>query len=168
MIRLAAVVSAVVLLIVPVRTMPVHVVIVPASAGLLLAAFGIVMLWRWAVTVAACVFLTDYALALSLAGAPVGLVPAAGFGFALLGLLHSLELARCARRASVHAGVARSQLAGWIVFLAATAAAVTLAMIAAIGVAPALPFPAAPILAAAGALGVVLALAAALRPWGRT
>ena len=168
MIRFAAVVSTIVLLVVPLWTMPMHVVIVPGAVGLLLAAFGIVTLWRWPATVAACVFLCDYALALSVAAAPVGLLPAAGFGVALLGLLHSLELARCARRASVHAGVARSQLAGWIVFLAGTAAAVTLAMIAAVGVAPALPFPAAPILAAAGALGVVLALAAALRPWGRT
>jgi hypothetical protein len=168
MIRLAAVVSAVVLLAVPVRVMPIHVVIGPGGVALGLALLGIVTLWRWPVTIAACLFVADYAFALAIAGPAVSLLPAAGFGLALLGLLHSVELARCARRAAVHRDVARSQILGWLVLGAATGAAATLALAFARGIAPALPFAAAPLLAAAGALGVVLALAFALRPSGRT
>ena len=148
--------------------MPIHVVAAPALVALALAVLGIVTLWRWPITAAACLFVTDYAFALTIAGPAVRLVPAACFGLALLGLLHSTELARCARRAAVHRDVARSQILGWVAFGAATAAIVTIAMGLARGVAPALPFAVAPVLAAAGALGVVLALALALRPSGRT
>ena len=168
MIRLAAVLSAIVLLVVPLRVMPIHVVIGPGVVALLLATLGIVTLWRWPVTAAACLFVTDYALALTIARPAVSLVPAACFGLALLGLVHSVELARCARRAAVHRDVARSQVLGWVAFTVAAGAAATLAMGVAREVAPVLPFPAAPLLAAAGALGVVLALAFALRPSGRT
>ena len=168
MIRLAVAVSAIVLLVVPWRAMPIHVVVAPGLVALLLAGLGIVTLWRWPITAAACLFVADYALALTIAGPAVSLTPAACFGLALLGLLHSAELARSARRAAVHRDLARSQILGWVVFGAATAAIVTIAMVFARGVAPALPFAAAPILAAAGALGVVLALAFALRPSART
>lgn len=168
MIRLAAAVAAVVLLAVPLRVMPIHVVIGPGVVALLLATLGIVTLWRWPVTAAACVFVADYALALAIAGPAVSLLPAACFGLALLGLLHSVELARGARRAAVHRDVARSQGLGWLIFATGTVAAATVAMVVARGLAPALPFTAAPLLAAAGALGVVLALAVALRPSGRT
>jgi len=168
MIRLAAVVSAIVLLVVPLQAMPIHVIVVPGVVALLLAALGIVTLRRWPETAAACLFLVDYALALTVAGPSVSLTAAACFGVALLGLLHSVELARCARGAAVHRDVARSQVLGWVAYTAVTAVIVTVAMVLARGVAPALPFPAAPLLAAAGALGVVLALAVGLRPWRRT
>ena len=168
MIRLAAVVAAIVLLVVPLRVMPIHVVIGPGVVALVLALLGIVTLWRWPVTAAACLFVADYAFALAIAGPAVSLWPAAGFGLALLGLLHSVELARCTQRAAVHRDVARSQSLGWLAFTAGTGAVTTLAMVVARGLAPTLPFTAAPLLAAAGALGLVLALAAALRPSGRT
>jgi hypothetical protein len=168
MIRLAAALSAVVLLVVPLRATPIHVVVAPGVVAMLLAVLGIVTLWRWPVTAAACLFVTDYALALTIAGPGVSLASATCFGLALLGLLHSLEVARCARRAAVHRDVARSQILGWVAFVAVTAAIVTAAMVLARGVAPALPFAAAPLLAAAGALGVVVALAFALRPSART
>jgi hypothetical protein len=168
MIRLAAVVAAIVMLVVPLRVMPMHVVIAPGLVALALAGLGIVTLWRWPVTAAACLFVTDYAFALTIAGPAVSLLPAAVFGLALLGLLHSVELARGARRAAVHRDVARSQIVGWVTFAAVTGAAATVALVVAREVAPALPFTAAPLLAAAGALGVVLALAFALRPSRRT
>jgi hypothetical protein len=148
--------------------MPIHVVVAPGVVATLLAALGIVTLWRWPVTAAACLFVTDYALALTIARPGVSLASATCFGLALLGLLQSLEVARCARRAAVHRDVARSQILGWVAFVAVTAAIVTAAMVLARGVAPALPFAAAPLLAAAGALGVVVALAFALRPSART
>jgi hypothetical protein len=168
MIRLAAVVCALVLLVVPARAMPIHVVVAPGVVAMLLAVVGIVTLWRWPATAAACLFVADYALALTIAGPGVRLASATCFGLALLGLLHSLEVARCARRAAVHRDVARSQILGWVAFAAVTVTIVTAAMVLARGVAPALPFALAPLLAAAGALGVVVALTFALRPSART
>jgi hypothetical protein len=138
------------------------VVAVPGVIGLLLAALGIATWWRWPTTVAGCVFVTDYALALVLASASMSVAGAAGFGLALLLLLQSMEIARCTRHATVDAGVMRSQLVGWAGFAAATLGAAGLMMALARGVAAAVPFTAAPFVAAAAALGVVLALAAAL------
>lgn len=162
MIRLAAALSAIVLFVVPILTTPRPAIAVPGAIALLLAAAGIVTLWRWPGTVAACIFVTDYAGALWVAGAPVSVVGATGFGLALLFLLQSVDLARAARRALVDAGVVRSQLIGWTVFGAATLGAAAVVIVCARVVAGAIPFTAAPLLAAASALGVVLALAAAL------
>jgi hypothetical protein len=162
MMRLATVASAVVLFVMPLVTAPFRVVAVPGVVGLLLAALGIATRWRWPITVAGCVFVTDYALALVVAEASTSVIGAAGFGFALLLLLHSMEVARCARHATADAGVVRSQLVGWTGFAAATLGAAGLMMALARGVAEAVPFTAAPFVAAAAALGVVLALAAAL------
>jgi hypothetical protein len=163
MIRVAAASSAVVLFVVPYFTTPIPVVTVAGLIGLLLAAMGLATLWRWPVTAAACVFVTDYALALWVAGPSVSIVRAAGFGLALLLLLQSMELARCARHAVVDGGVARSQIVVWTAFGAATVGTAMLVMVLARAIAEAVPFTAAPLVAAAGALGVVLALAAALR-----
>jgi hypothetical protein len=169
MIRLAAATFALVLFAVPLLTAARPVVAVPGAFGLLLAVVGIASLWRWPMTAAACVFVTDYALALWVAGPSVSVVGAAGFGLALLLLLHSAEVARRARHAAVDAGVVRSQLAGWAIFGVATLGTAMLVMALARGVAAAVPFTAAPLLAAAGALGVMLALAVAVtRPSGRT
>jgi hypothetical protein len=64
MIRLAAVLFALVLFVVPLLTAAMPAVAAAGLMGLLLAAVGIAGLWRWPVTAAACVFLTDYAAAL--------------------------------------------------------------------------------------------------------
>jgi hypothetical protein len=162
MIRLAAATFAVVLFVVPLVTAPIPAVAVIGSLGLLLATVGIVALWRWPVTAAACIFLTDYAAALWIAGASVSVVSAAGFGLALLLLLQSVELARCTRHATVIPGVIRSQIVTWAGFAAATLGTAMLVMALAGAVAAAIPFTAAPLVAAAAAVGVALAGAAAL------
>lgn len=165
MIRLAAAACAAVLFVLPVLTATIPAVMVAGVVGLLLAAVGIVTLWRWPVTSAACVFLTDYAAALWLADAPVSAGSAAAFGFSLLLLLEAVEVARCMRHATVDASVARSQIVHWIGFGVATLVATWLAMPVAGALAGLVPFAAAPFVAAAAALGAVLALAAAaLRP----
>ena len=160
MIRLPAAAPAAVLFVVPVLTATVPAVAVLALIGLLLAAVGVATLWRWPVTSAACVFLTDYAVALWLADAPVSVAVAAGFGLSLLLLLQSVELARCMRHATVDAGVARSLVTRWFGFGAAMLVATLLAMPPAFALAALVPYAAAPFVAAAGALGAVLALAA--------
>jgi hypothetical protein len=162
MIRLPAVAFAVVLFVVPLLTAPIPAVAVPGLIGLLLAAVGIAALWRWPITAAACVFLIDYAAALWVAGASVSVIGAAGFGLSLLFLFQSMEMARCVRHATVNAGVVRSQIVSWTGFGAATLAATMLVMALAGPVAASVPFAAAPLVAAVGALGVVLALAAAV------
>ena len=165
MIRLAAAGFAAVLFVLPVLTAAVPAVTVAGLIGLLLAALGIATLWRWPVTSAACIFLTNYAAALWLADAPVSVGGGAGFGLSLLLLLQSLELARCMRHATVDAGVARSQIAQWVGFGVATLVTTLLAMPVAATLAGLVPFAAAPFVAAAAALGAVLALAATvLRP----
>jgi hypothetical protein len=162
MIRLPAVAFAVILFVVPLLTAPLRAVAVTGLIGLLLAAVGIGALWRWPITAAACVFLTDYAAALWVAGAPMNLAGATGFGLSLLFLFQSVELARCVRQATVSAGVVRLLIVRWMGFGTATLAAAMLAMTLAGPVAASVPFAAAPFVAAAGALGIVLALAAAV------
>ena len=158
--RLAATALAVVCLVVPLLTAPGSIVAVTGGTGLLLALVGVVTLWRWPLTAAACVFLIDYAVALWLGAAPVSVVRAVGFGFSLFLLLESGELARGARRATVVAGAVRSQVLHWMGFGAATLATTMLVMALAGVVVASIPVAAAPFMAAAGALGVVLALAA--------
>ena len=160
--RLAAASFAVILFVVTYLTAPSQMVAVPGVIGLLLATLSIVTLWRWPVTAAACVFVSDYALALWVTEPSVSVVTAASFGLALLLLLQSVELARCARHAAVDIGVVRSQIIGWMAFGAVILGMAMLIMALARGLAAAVPFAAAPLLAAAGALGVVLALATAL------
>jgi hypothetical protein len=160
MIRVVTAVAAAVLFVVPPLTAASPAVLVGGAVGLLLASAGIVTLWRWPITAAACVFVTDYAGALWLAGRAVSVVGAAGVGLALLLMLHSAELARGARRAAIEGALVRSQVVGWGGFVAATLGAAVLLMALASAVAATVPLAAAAILAAAGALGVVLALAA--------
>jgi hypothetical protein len=162
MIRLAAVAFAGVLFVVPLLSTAIPAVAVTGLIALLLALAGIALLWRWLVTAAACIFLSDFAAALWLAGAPVSILRAAGFGLALLLLLQSVELAQHTRRAAVGAGVARSQIVAWTGFAAGTLGMTMLAMAVAGAVAGSVPFAAGPLLAAAGALVAVLALAAAM------
>jgi hypothetical protein len=161
-IRLPAMILAGILFVVPVLTAPMRAVTVIGVIGLLLAAVGVAGFWRWPITAAACVFLTDYAAALWVTGAPLGVVGAVGFGLALVFLLQSAERGRCARHATVHAGVVRSQMGQWIGFGAVALAATMLVATLADVVGQLVPFTAAPFLAAAGALGVALVLVAAI------
>jgi hypothetical protein len=160
MIRIPAAVFALVLFAVPLLSAPIRPVAAVGVMGLLLAAVGIGGLWRWAVTGSACVFLIDYAGALWVARAPVSVGSAVAFGLALLLLLESVELARARRRASVEARVIRSQLAVWSGFAVATVAMTLLGLSLAGGLVASIPLAAAPFIAGAAALGVVLALAA--------
>jgi hypothetical protein len=168
MTRLAPAAFAVVAFVVPLLTARSAPVIAAGLFGVLLAAVGIATLWRWPVTAAACVFMTDFAAALWLAGSPLSLVRATAFGLALLLLLESAELARCTRRSMVDVAVLRSQIVGWVAFAAGTLAAAMLVLALAGGLVAAIPVAMAPFIAAAGALGVVLTLAAAMRgAWRR-
>jgi len=136
-------------------------------AALLLVATGLVMPWRWPTIAAACLLVTNHALALWGTDAPVDIVSAAGFGTALYFLLQFSDLAHGMRRATVSAGVTRALLARLVVFAALTLAAAMTGMAAARPVSKVLPAVLAPLLAAAGALGVVTALALAVTGAGR-
>ena len=160
MIRLPAIVFALVLFAVPWVTAPTRPVAAAGALGLLLAATGIAGLWRWPVTAAACVFLIAYAGALWVARTSVSAGSALAFGLALLLLIESVELARALRRASVDGRVVRSQLTAWSGFAVATLAVTLLGLSLAGGLVGSIPFAAAPFIAGAAALGVVLALAA--------
>ena len=162
MIRLVSAASALVLFALPFSAATTDLVALPGLVGLMLAAAGITTLSRWLLTAAACVFVTDYALALWTKPASISVVNAAGFGLALVILLQSLEVARCAHGAAVDAAVVRSQLAGWIGLAAATLATTMVLLGFSRGLAGVIPFAAAPLVAAAGAVGVVFALAKTL------
>ena len=161
MMRLLATLGAFALCLVPLATLPVRPVAAGAGAALLLSLAGVVTLRRWPATAGACLAVANYALALWLASAPLGVLPAMGFGLALLLLLQPLEIARCRRRAT-DVGVTRSQLAGWVVFGLVAPGVVMLALGLSQVIAGSVPLLAAPLLAAAGALGVLLGLASAL------
>jgi hypothetical protein len=159
MIRLPAGAFALVLFAIPWVAAPVKPVALVGGLGLALAAVGIGGFWRPPLIAAACVFLIDYAGALSLARVPLGVGKAMAFGLALLLLLASIELGRGCRRATVDAHVIRSQTAGWLGFTTATLGATLLGLSLAGGFAASIPLAAAPFLAGLAALGVVLALA---------
>jgi hypothetical protein len=94
---------------------------------------------------------------------------AAGYGLGLLYLLESLDLAGRAHGATVDTAVIRSHLGRWTGFGAATLGAAVLLVAVATALAAPMPPAVAPILAAAGALGVVAIIAvfvtrAAARP----
>ena len=161
MIRLVTAMAATFLFVVPVTTTTTPLVSVAALLAMLLSALGIATLWRWPVVAAACVFVADYTLALLVERTPLSTVTATAVGLVTLLLLQSAELSRCTRHATM-AGLARSQTLGWSALAAGTVGAAFLAMLLARTMAGAIPFGAAPILAALGALGAVLALATAL------
>jgi hypothetical protein len=161
--RLPALAFALVLYVVLLRVAPIRPGATLGLAGLALALVGMVTLWRWPVTAAACVFLTGYATSLWLADAPVSVLAATGVGLALLFLLESAELARATRGTAVGAGVVRSQALRGMAFGAATLVTALLVTTGAGALAAVVPSATAPFVAAAGALGVVLALAAAVR-----
>ena len=143
----------------PVVIMPEPPIAVTALAGLLLAAVAITVRWRWPATAAAAVFLVDYTVALWLADARVSIAGAAGVGLGLLYLLQSLDLAGRVHRAAVDTAVIRSHLGRGTGFGAATLGAAGLLVAVAGALAAPMPPAVAPILAAAGALGVVAIIA---------
>ena len=163
MIRIPAAVLALVLFAIPCAIAPLKPVVVVGVLGLALAAAGIGALWPWLVIAAACVLSTEYATALVLARAPLGVGSALAFGLALALLLASIALGRGLRHATVNARVIRSQIAVWLGFITATLGATLLGLSLAGGLAASIPFAAAPFLAALAALGVVLALAAIIK-----
>ncbi|HUK62636.1 MAG TPA: hypothetical protein VLV15_04860, partial [Dongiaceae bacterium] len=136
---------------------------VAALAGLLLAAAAIIARWRWLVTPVACVFLAVYTGALVGAGAPLAIVPALGFGLALVVLLEAADLAIRVRGVTVEGGVIRWALARWIGLGGGVFVAAVLTVAMAGSLAETLPDAAAPLLAAAGALVSVLIVAILIR-----
>jgi hypothetical protein len=163
LIRLPTLGFALVLYVVPLLVAPLRPVAVVGLAGLALAGVGAVTLWSWPITAASCVFLTVYAGAVWLVDGPVSVVGAAGVGLALLFLLRSADLARGARDAAVGAGVVRAEVFRGATVGATTLLATLLATTGAGTLASAVPFALAPFVAAAGAVGVVLALVTAVK-----
>jgi hypothetical protein len=159
MIRLLPAALAVALAAAPAAIMPAPPMVVTALAGLLLAALGIAARWRWPATAAAAVFLVDYTAALWLADARVSIAGAACFGLGLLYLLQSLDLAGRVHRTAADTAVIRSHLGRCTGFGAATLGAAALLVAVASALAAPMPPAVAPILAAAGALGVVAIIA---------
>jgi len=149
------------------RVAPIEPVVVIGLAGMLLVIVGMVMPWRWPIVTAACLFTTNHALALWAMDAPVSIFGAACFGLAQLGLLQAADLRRCTRAATVGSGVVRVQIARGIAFAALTLASTMLGTAMAGPLSAALPVTVAPVLAATGALGVVIALAMAAMSAGR-
>ncbi len=149
------------------RVAPIEPMAVIGLAGVLLAIVGTVMPWRWPVITAACIFTTNHALALWAVDAPVSVLGAAGFGLAQLGLHQSADLGRGMRAASVGPGVVRAQIVRWVGFAILTLASTMLGTGLARSLSAALPVAVAPMLAAVGALGVVVALAVAATQAGR-
>jgi hypothetical protein len=149
------------------RVSPIEPVAVIGLAGMLLVIVGMVMPWRWPIITAACLFTTNHALALWAMDAPVSIFGASCFGLAQLGLLQAADLRRCTRAATVGSGVVRVQIARGIAFAALTLASTMLGTAIAGPLSAALPVTVAPVLAAAGALGVVIALAMAAMSAGR-
>ena len=163
LVRVAAGAFALVPFFLSVHTLTLPAIPVVGAIGVILAGAGIVMLWRWAVTAAACVFLVDYTAALWIAAAPASVVKAAAFGSSLLLLFQGVEIARWLREAEVGARVFRAWLATWATWCAGALAATMLVVGLGSAGAAVVPFAVAPLVAALAAVGVVLALVAAMK-----
>jgi hypothetical protein len=155
MIPLLPAAIAAVLAAAPVAMLPAPPVTAAALAGLLLVGVGIATGWRWPGTAAAGVFLVDYAVVLWLSDPHVSIAGAAAFGLGLLYLLESLDLVGRVRGAAVDTPVIRSHLGRFTGFGAATLGTAGLLVAVARALAAPMPHAVAPVLAAAGALGVV-------------
>jgi len=150
---------ALVLAVAPLVVLPAPPVIVLGLAGALLVTAGAITRWRWPTALAAGVFLTNYAGVLWVADAPLDVAGAAIVGLSLLFLLQSADLADRVRGAAVTTPVLRAHLARGTGFALATLAAAALAIALASALASPMPSAIAPLLAAAGALGVITAIA---------
>jgi hypothetical protein len=154
---------ALVLAVAPALVLPAPPVIALGLAGGLLVATGAVTRWRWPTTLAAGVFLTSYAGARWATDAPLGVAGAVIVGLSLLFLLESADLADRVRGAAVTTAVLRTHLARGTGFALATLVAAALAVAVASALATPMPGALAPVFAAAGALGVVAAIALIVR-----
>jgi hypothetical protein len=160
MMQILAVLAAGGLFVAAVLSAPVPAVAALATVGLLLAGAGIIGAWPRIVGAAAAVSVTAYAIALGISAAPVRVLAGAGFGVALLLLLQCADLARRTRHARIGADVLRTQAGAWIGLGAGTLGAAMLGMALAQSLAGSLPHSAAAPVAAAAALGIVMAIAA--------
>lgn len=158
---------ALTLLLLTLRRAPIEPLIAIGLVALALVVVGLLMPWRWPIVTAACLFLTGHALALWGMDAPIDIPGGLGFGLALLFLLHAGHTGRAMRGASVGARVVREQIAGWVLFAVVTLLAAMLGMGLAAPLSGLLPAALAPLLAAASAVGVVVALALAATRAGR-
>jgi hypothetical protein len=167
MMRRLAAVPAAVLFLMPLAIAPVGGVAGIALAGLAVAAAAVIAHRWWLAAAAACAFSTAYALALGASAGPVNVPVAVGFGLGLVILLQSVELARRGQRAAVDPAVIRSQIGRWLGLGGVGLAAAVLALELAGRLATGMPLAATPFLAAAGAVGVVLLLAAVMMRMAR-
>jgi hypothetical protein len=131
--------------------------------AVLLVLVGISIGGQWAVTAAACILLVEYTLSLSLSGPPVDFVQALAFGLILLMVLQSADFARRVGSAAIDRAARRAHLRRWLTVGAGTLAATVSALAIAGLVGAALPPAAAPVGAALGGFGVLLALAGLVR-----
>jgi len=146
---------------VPVLALPAPGIAALAGAGALIAAAGALARVPVLVAVGAGALLADYAMALWLALAPPDPLGAAVLGVGLLLVLETADFHWRFHRAHVPGPVLQRQVLRWGVGAAGGLAAST--ALAALGlVGFRLPPGVAPLLAAAGAIGAVAALAAAL------
>ena len=161
MIHLVPLAFALAALAVPLLVAPHRAVAGVGLVGVLLVGVGIASFWRWPFTAAAALFLGEHAAALLLAGdASPGLIASAGLGVAIVLLLQSADLTVRARHAVGGAAVLRAQLIRWLVLGGGGLAGAGLGTGLAVALAPALPAAAAPFLAGAGVLGIVIGVAA--------
>ena len=158
---------ALALLVLTLRTAPIEPLIAIGLVALALVVVGLLIPWRWPIVTAACLFLSGHALALWGMDAPVDVPGGLAFGLALLFLLHAGHAGRAMRGASVEARVLREQVVGWVRFAVVTLLAAMLGMGLAAPLSGLLPAALAPLLAAAGAVGVVAVLAFAATHAGR-
>jgi hypothetical protein len=159
MIRLLAAVVAVAVYAAPLAVLPMAVTALVGLAPLAVVAAAIAGRWRPPATAGACLFAVEYATALWVAGRPVDVFGAAAFGLAVLVLLEAVDLACRTRGATLGPGVVRAQVARWTALALVTLASAALATTLAVPLASAVPGAAAPLVAAAGALGVIGVLA---------
>jgi len=151
--------AAAALFLVAVLTSPRPGVAALGAVGLALAGAGILARWLRLVSVAAATLVAAYAAALSISRPAASIATGAMFGLGVLVLLQAAEFGRCTRHGHVGTGVVRQQVAGWLRLAAGTLGLVAVGATAAGTMARSVPPAAAPVLAAAGALGVVFATA---------
>jgi len=152
---------ALTLLLLTLRRAPIEPLVAIGLVAFTLVVVGLLMPWRWPIVTAACLFLTGHALALWGMDAPSDIPGGLGFGLALLFLLHAGHTGRAMRGARVGVRVLREQIAGWVRFAVVALLAAMLGMGLAAPLSGLLPGALAPLLAAASAVGVVVALALA-------
>jgi hypothetical protein len=160
MIRLVPLVFAGAAFAVPVLASQERAVAAIGLVGLLLAMSGIIGSWRWPITGAAGAFLLAYAVALLVADPPPSIAVSAGLGLAIFLLLQSADLAFRTRRTAADLTVLLVQFGRWILLGGGVLMTAVLGLGLAAALAASLPAAASPFLAAAGALGIVISIAA--------